>query len=130
MKMRFQSQKRGSTTLSIGCKRWPRAKPRKLCMWWYWYIYIYIYIYIYYDGSQYKDIFLLREIFNDKYWWVTSYEITVRIIYLKVCFHTPMLVNSTYWVISFPSISPYRYIREIIGVEIFGRQQLQIILWN
>ena len=28
---------------------------------------IYIYIYIYYDGSQYKDIFLLHEIFNDKY---------------------------------------------------------------
>ena len=91
---------------------------------------IYIYIYIYYDGSQYKDIFLLHEIFNDKYWWVTSYEIAIRIIYLKVCSHTPMLVNSTYWVILLPSISPYRYIRGIIGVEIFRRQQLRIILWN
>ena len=87
-------------------------------------------IYIYYDGSQYKDIFILHEIFNDKYWWVTSYEIAIRIIYLKVCSHTPMLVNSTYWVILLPSISPYRYIRGIIGVEIFRRQQLRIILWN
>ena len=106
----------------MGCKRWPQAKPRKLCMWWYWYIY--------YDGSQYKDIFLLHEIFNDKYWWVTSYEIAVRIIYLKVCSHTPMLVNFTYWVISPPFIFHYRYIKGIIGVEILGRQQLRTILWN
>ena len=42
-----------------------------------------IYIYIYYDDSWYKDIFLLHEIFNDKYWWVTSYEIAVRIIYWR-----------------------------------------------
>ena len=44
----------------------------------------------------------------------------------------PMLVNSTYWVISTPPpfIHPYRYIRGIIEVEILGRQQLQIILWN
>ena len=91
-------------------------------MWWYWYIY--------YDDSQYKDIFLLHEIFNDKYWWVISYEIALRIIYLQVCSHTPMLMNSTYWVISPPFISPYRYIRGIIGVETRGRQQLWIILWN
>ena len=38
-----------------------------------------------------------------------------------------MLVNSTYWVISPPFISPYRYIRGIIGVEILGSQQLRII---
>ena len=63
-------------------------------------------IYIYYDGSQYKDIFLLYEIFDDKYWWVTSYEIIIRIIYLKVYSHTPMLVNSTYWVILPPFIFP------------------------
>ena len=49
---------------------------------------------------------------------------------LKVCSHAPMLVNSTYWVISPPFISHYRYIRGIFGVEIFGRQQLQTILWN
>ena len=43
-------------------------------------------IYIYYDGSQYKDIFLLHEIFNDKCWWVTSYEIVEWVIYLKGLF--------------------------------------------
>ena len=45
-------------TLSTGCKRWPREKPRELFIWWYWYVY--------YDGSQYKDIFVLYEIFDDK----------------------------------------------------------------
>ena len=44
---------------------------------------------IYYDGSQYKDIFYIYEVFDDKYWWVTSYEIVVRIIYLKGLFSHP-----------------------------------------
>ena len=74
----------------------------------------FIYIYIDYDGSQYKDYIYIYDVFDDKYWWVTSYEIVVRIIYLKVCSHTPMLVNSTYWVISLPYISPYRYIYDEI----------------
>ena len=51
-----------NTTLSMGRKHWPREKSRKLFIWWYWYIYIYIY----YDDSQYKDIYFLYEIFNDK----------------------------------------------------------------
>ena len=62
MKRRFQSQKGDNTTLSTGRKRWSHENPRKLSIWWYWYMY--------YNGSQYKDIFLLHEIFNDKYWWV------------------------------------------------------------
>ena len=89
-------------------------------MWWY--------LYIYYDGSQYKDIFYIYEVFDDKYWWVTSYEIVVSIIYLKGYSHTPILVNPTYWVISPFFISSYRYTRVIIGVETRGRQQLWIIL--
>ena len=48
-----------STTLSTGCKSWPREKSRKLIIWWYWYMY--------YDGSQYKDIFFYTyEVFDDK----------------------------------------------------------------
>ena len=39
----------------------------------------------------------------------------------KVCSHIPILVNSTYWVISPPFISPYRYIRGIIRVGTHGR---------
>ena len=53
-----------NTTLSMGRKRWPREKFRKLFIRWYWYIYIYIC----YDGSQYKDMFFyffLYEIFDD-----------------------------------------------------------------
>ena len=69
------------TTLSTGRKCWPREKPRKLFIWWYWYMY--------YDGSQYKDIFFLYEVCDDKYWWVISYEIVVRIIYLKGLFPHP-----------------------------------------
>ena len=30
-----------------------------------------------------KIFFFLHEIFNYKYWWVTSYEIAVRIIYWR-----------------------------------------------
>ena len=87
---------------------------------------IHTYIYIYYGGSQYKDNFYMKY-FMIKYWWVTSYEIAIRIIFLKVCSHTPMLVNSTYWVISLPFISLYRYIRGVFGVEILGRSQLRTI---
>ena len=46
----------------------------------------------------------------------------------KVCSHTPMLVNSTYWVISPPFISFYKYIRGVFGVEILGRQQFELYL--
>ena len=58
-----------------------------------------IYIYIYYDGSRYKDIFLLHEIFNDKYCWVTSYEFVERIIYLKGLF--PHLNISEFHLLSY-----------------------------
>ena len=63
------------------------------------------------------------------YWWVTSYEFVVRIIYLKGLF--PHLEVSKFYLLSIspPFISLYRYIRGIIGVEIPGRQQLLIILW-
>ena len=45
---------------------------------------------MYYDGSQYKDIYIyIYEVFDDKYWWVTSYEIVVKIIYLKGLFPHP-----------------------------------------
>ena len=47
---------------------------------------------MYHDGSQYKDIYIylyIYEVFNDKYWWVTSYEIVVKIIYLKGLFLHP-----------------------------------------
>ena len=115
-----------STTLSTGRKRWPREKFRKLFMWWYWYMY--------YDGSQYKDIIYIYiyEVFDDKYWWVISYEIVVRIIYLKGLFPQPNV--SKFHLLSYltltPFISHYRYIKGIIGVEILGRQQLRTILWN
>ena len=110
----------------MGRKRWSREKPRKLFIWWYWYMY--------YDGSQYKDIYIyIYEVFDDKYWWVTSYEIVVRIIYLKGLFPHPNV--SEFHLLSYlnpppPFISHYRYIRGIIGVEILGRQQLRTILWN
>ena len=87
---------------------------------------------MYYDGSQYKDIFLYLKYLMIKYWWVTSYEFVVRIIYLKGFF--PYLNVNEFHLLSYltppPFISPYKYIRGIIGVEILGRQQLQIILWN
>ena len=45
---------------------------------------------MYYDGLQYKYIFLyIYEVFDDKYWWLTSYKIVVRIIYLKGLFPHP-----------------------------------------
>ena len=95
-------------------------------MWWYWYIY--------FDGSQYKDIFLLHEILNDKFWCVTCYEIVVRIIYLKGLFPHPNV--SEFHLLSYltPSplllFSPYRYIRGIIEVETLRRQQLWTIIWT
>ena len=109
-----------STTLLTGRKRWLREKPGKLFKWWYIYIYIYIYIMM----AHNIKIFFYMKYLMIKYWWVTSYEFVVRIIYLKGLFPH----NSTYWVISPLFISPYRYIRGIIGVEILGRQQLWIIL--
>ena len=36
-----------------------------------------------------KILFLLHEIFNDKYLWVTSYEFVERVIYLKGLFPHP-----------------------------------------
>ena len=49
---------------------------------------IYIYIYIYYNGSQSKDFFYMNYLMI-KYWWVTSYEFVIRIIYLKDLFSHP-----------------------------------------
>ena len=74
-----------------------------------------------------------------KYWWVTSYEFVVGIIYLKGLFPHPNV--SEFHLLSYltspppPSptpllFSPYRCIRGIIGVDILGRQHVQIILWN
>ena len=65
-----------------------------------------------------------------KYWWVTSYKFVVGIIYLKGLFPHPNV--SEFHLLSYltPLYSPYKYIIGIIGVEILGRQQLQIILWN
>ena len=74
-------------------------------------IYIYIYIYL---------------VFDDKYWWVTSYEIVVKIIYLKGLFPHPNV--SEFHLLSYltppppPFIFHYRYIRGIIGVKIPGKQ--------
>ena len=79
-----------------------------------------------------KIYFFLYEVCDDKYWWVISYEIVVRIIYLKGLFPQPNV--SKFHLLSYltltPFISHYRYIKGIIGVEILGRQQLRIILWN
>ena len=36
-------------------------------------------------------ILYIYEVFDDKYWWVTSYEIVVRIIYLEGLFPHPNL---------------------------------------
>ena len=122
MKRRFQSQKWDNTTLSTGRKRWLREKLRKLFIWWYWYIYIYIY----YDGSQYKDIFFYVKYLMIKYWWVTSYEFVVRIIYLKGLFPHPNV--SEFHLLSYlipPFTPPYRYIRGVIRVKILGGQQLK-----
>ena len=124
--MRFQSQKGDNTTLSTGCKRWPWEKSRKLFIWWYWYIYIYIYIlwWLTIQKNSYVKYLMI------KYWWVTSYEFVVIIIYLKGLL--PHLNVSEFHLLSYltPFISSYKYIRGIIGVEILGRQQLWIILWN
>ena len=113
-------QKGDDATLSTGRKRWPRKKPRKFFIWWYWYIYIY------YDGSQYKDIFFYVKYLMIKYWWVTSYEFVVRIIYLKGLFPHPNV--SEFHLLSYlipPFTLPYRYIRGIIRVKILGGQQLK-----
>ena len=91
-------------------------------------------IYIYYDGSQYKDIFILYEIFDDKI--LISYKlwIVIRIIYLKGLFPHPNVFE--FHLLSYltppppPFISLYRCIRVIIGVETCERQQLRTILWN
>ena len=47
---------------------------------------------MYYDGSQYKDIiyiYIYMKYLMIKYWWITSYEFVVRIIYLKGLFPHP-----------------------------------------
>ena len=95
MNRRFQSQKGDSTTLSTGHKRWPREKPRKLFIWWYGYIC--------YDGTQYKDFFYMKYLMI-KYWWVTSYEFVVRIIYLKGLFPHPNV--SKFHLLSYFTPSP------------------------
>ena len=80
-----------------------------------------IYIMMAHNIKIYIYIFYVKYLMT-KYWLVTSYEFVERIIYLKRCSHTPMLMNSTYWVISPPFISPYRYIRGNIEVGTHGRQ--------
>ena len=90
-----------STTLSTGHKRWPQEKSRKLFILWYWYMY--------YDGSQYKDIiYIYMKYLMIKYWWVTSYEFVIRIIYLKGLFPHPNV--SEFHLLSYltplPFISP------------------------
>ena len=77
-----------------------------------------------------KIFFYIYEVFDDKYWWVTSYEIVVRNIYLKGLFLHPNVIK--FHLLSYltpppPFISPYIYIRGIIGVEILGRQKLQTV---
>ena len=69
---------------------------------------IYIYIYIYYDGSQYKDILYIYEVFDDKYWWVTSHEIVVRIIYLKGFFPHPNV--SEFHLLSYLTPPPHPFL--------------------
>ena len=67
---------------------------------------------MYYDGSQYKDIFVLYEIFDDKI--LMSYKLWIcckNYLFESFCSHTLMLVNSTYWVIS-PSFIPFTDILE------------------
>ena len=70
-----------------------------------------------------KILFFLSEIFDDKI--LMSYKLWIcwkNYLFERFCSHTSMLVNSIYWVISPPFISPYRYIRGIIGVGTHGRQ--------
>ena len=69
-------------------------------------IYIYIYIYIM-MAHNIKILFLLREIFNDKYWWVTSYEFVERVIYLKGLFPHPNV--SEFYLLSYltPPLFPF-----------------------
>ena len=76
------------------------------------------------------NIFFYMKYLIIKYWWVTSYEFVVRIIYLKGLFPHPNV--SEFHLLNYLTslYSPYRYIRGIIGVKILGRQQLWIILWN
>ena len=90
--------------------------------------YIYIYIYMCVCVCVY-----IYEIFDDKI--LISYKlwIVVRIIYIKGLFPHPSV--SEFHLLSYltpppPLISPYRYIKGIIGEETRGRQQLWIILWN
>ena len=61
--------------------------------------------------------------------WLASYNFVIWIILLKGLFSHPNV--SEFHLLSYltpPFIPLYICIRGIIGVEIFGRQQLQIIL--
>ena len=112
-----------STTLSMGHKRWPREKSRKLFIWWYWYMYC--------DGSQYKDIiYIYMKYLMIKYWWVTSYEFVVRIIYLKGLFSHPNV--SEFHLLSYltPPPSPLFPLRPLLGGgnEIEWKWMIRIIL--
>ena len=107
--------------MSTGRKCWSREKSGKLFIWWYGYIC--------YDGLQYKDFFYMKYLMI-KYWWVTSYEFVVRIVYLKGLFLHPNVSKFHLLSCFTPLYFLHRYIRGIIGVEILERQQLRIILWN
>ena len=103
MKRRFQSEKGDSTTLLTGRKRWSREKSRKLSIWWYWYIYIYIYV----MAHNIKTFFYMKYLMI-KYWWVTSYEFDVRIVYLKGLFPHPNV--SKFYLLSYltpPPLPPF-----------------------
>ena len=84
-------------------------------------VYIYIYIYIM-MAHNVKIFFFYMKYLIIKYWWVTSYEFVVRIIYLKGLFPHPNV--SEFHLLNYLTslYSPYRYIKGIIGVKILGRQ--------
>ena len=71
-------------------------------------------------------IFFYMKYLMIKYWWITSYEFVVRIIYLKGLFPHPNV--SKFHLLSYftPFISLYKNIREIIGVEILGNNSYEL----
>ena len=62
---------------------------------------------MYYGGSQYKDIFFYMKYLIIKYWWVTSYEFVVKIIYLKGLFPHPNV--SEFYLLSYLIPLPFLF---------------------
>ena len=86
-------------------------------------IYIYIYIMM---AHNIKIFFFHIKYLMTKYWWGTSYEFVVRIFFFweRLIPHPNV---SEFHLLSYltpppPFISPYKYIRGIIGVQIPGSQ--------